>query len=157
MRKWTDAGIFAVAIVLLTGAAIAQAPNMQRGGGAAPATGPIADVVNAIVNAYNNSDTSFFDKTMTADALWFDEDGHVFPAKAFVSRQITATPKRKLTISDLKVGMSGDSGWAGFSYVIDNGGSQKRGVNTTLFRKTGTTWQIVLVHGAVNPPATMAH
>jgi hypothetical protein len=53
--------------------------------------------------------------------------------------------------------MSGDSGWAGFSYVIDSGGSQKRGVNTTLFRKTGANWQILLVHGAVNPPSTMAH
>jgi ketosteroid isomerase-like protein len=155
MQRWT--GVRALAIVLLTGAAVAQAPNMQRGTGSSPATGPIADIVNAIVNAYNNSDTAFFDKAMTADAVWFDEDGHVFPAKSFVSRQITGTPKRKLTISDLKVGMSGDSGWAGFSYVIDSGGSQKRGVNTTLFRKTGANWQILLVHGAVNPPSTMAH
>jgi len=154
MQRWIGVLIFAV--IVLTGAAMAQAPSMQRGAGTPPATGPIADMVSAIVNAYNNSDAAFFDKAMAADALWFDEDGHVFPAKAFVSRQITATPKRKLTISDLRAGTSGDAGWAGFNYVIDNGGTQKRGVNTTLFKKTGATWQIVIVHGAINAPP-MAH
>jgi ketosteroid isomerase-like protein len=155
MKASTIVRLFA--LLILTGTALAQAPNMQRGGATPAATGPIADMVNAIVNAYNNSDQAFFDKTFTADALWFDEDGHVFPAKGFISRQLTATPKRKLTISDLRAGTFGDAGWAGFNYVIDNGGTQKKGSNTTLFKKTGNNWQVVLVHGAINAPPMMAH
>lgn len=147
-----------VVVLVLAFAGIAPAAGAgQRGGrgrGAPPATGPLADMVNAIVQAYNNKDTAFFDKVTAPNGLWLDEDGHMIPARRFLTPQLNANPPRKLSISNLRVGMIGDNaGWAGFNYVVDDGVSQRKGTTSFVFEKTGGDWQVVLVHGAVNPPS----
>jgi hypothetical protein len=110
------------------------------------------------VAAYNRQDAAFFDQTIAADALWLDEDGHfIGNAKGFLTRQITAAPKRNLTISNLRVGMLGDAAWSAFSYVIDDGVAQRKGTNSVLFKRNGNDWQAVLIHGAINAPAIAPH
>ena len=151
--------IFVTALVMtaLVGGALAQAPAGGQARGGRPnifaaegtKTGPVADVVNAIVTAFNNRDTAYFQKTIAPDAVWLDEDGHHLQAMVWMNRLLSANPPRKLTISNLRVGSWENSGWAGFNYVIEGTNSVK-GTNSMLFKKTGNDWQIVLIHGAVD-------
>ena len=146
-----------VAFVLI-GSAFAQAPagGQARGGRPAifapPATaaGPMVDVVNAIVTAYNNHDTAYFQKAIAPDTVWFDEDGHHMAAMVWMNRVLTANPPRKLSITNLRVGNWDTAGWAGFNYVIEGGPNPVKGTSSMLFKKTGNDWQIVLIHGAVD-------
>ena len=78
-----------VAISLMCAALMAQAPQGGargaggpgggggRGGGrgaAPPATGPVADATNRIVEAINKQDSATLEKALTADAILADED-----------------------------------------------------------------------------------
>src|SRR2546427_3790340 len=71
----------------------------------------------------------------------------------FINRQMTATPKRKMSVHDVATGTWGDTAWAAFAYTIDDGRNKRIGINTTLFRKSGNDWKIVLIHGSINAPA----
>jgi hypothetical protein len=140
--------IAVVFVVAATGAA------QGRGGGGifAPRvtpSGPIADVVNAIVTAFNNHDMAYFQKAIAPDAVWFDEDGHQLLATVWLNRLMSATPPRKLSISDLRVGNWDNAGWAGFHYTLE-ATNQVKGINTMSFKKVGNDWQIVMIHGAVD-------
>ena len=140
------------------GGAAAGARGGRGGAPVPPPSGPIADLTNSIVEAYNKQDNGFFEKIISADALWLDEDGHfIGNARGFLTRQLSATPKRNLTISNLRVGSFGEAGWSAFSYVIDDGVAQRKGTSSILFRKTGNDWQAVLMHGAINAPAIAPH
>src|SRR5262249_29646975 len=94
----------------------------QQGGGRpnifapqAQATGPIADFVKSMVTAFNNRDTAFFQKTIAADAVWLDEDGHHLLATVWINRLLSANPPRKLSITNLRVGnLDAAAGWARF-------------------------------------------
>ncbi len=151
--------IFVVVLstVLLAGTAAAQAPAGGQGRGgrpnifapAATATGPIADVMNAVVTAFNNRDMAFFQKTIASDAVWLDEDGHHLLGTVWINRLLSANPPRKLSITNLRTSNWDTAGWAGFNYVIE-GTSQVKGTNSMLFKKAGNDWQIVLIHSAVD-------
>ena len=160
--------------IAAAGLVLAQAPagGGQRGGGqgggqrgaggpgrGAPpaATGPIADAVNAIVEAVNKQDAAALAKAITPDAQYLDEDGHMPPASAWIPRLVGGMPK-KLTITNLRVGQpTPDTGWAAFNYTLEEAAGQIKGTNSMLFKKNGNDWQAVLVHGAVNTPAFPAH
>jgi hypothetical protein len=167
--------VFVLAILaatLLANGVLAQqggAPAGQRGAGGPPggrggrgappppATGPIADQVNAIVDAINKQDTAFLTKSITADALWLDEDGHMPPASAWIPRILDGRPK-KMTMSNLRVGQpTPDTGWAAFNYTLETPAGNITGTNSMLFRKNGNDWQAVLVHAAVNTKAVTPH
>jgi hypothetical protein len=141
--------------------AIACSPSAraQRGGGifAPPAnpTGPVADVMKAVVTAFNNHDVAYFQKTIAPDAVWFDEDGHTLQAMVWMNRLMSANPPRKLSVTNLRVGSWDNGGWAGFNYVLE-GVNQIKGTNTMVFKKNGSDWQIAVIHGAVDTPA-VAH
>ena len=145
--------IFVIAVILITTANGAAQGRGGRGGGifAPPSTpsGPIADVINAIVTAFNNHDTGYFQKIIAPDAVWFDEDGHQLLATVWLNRLMAATPPRKLSISDLRVGNWDTAGWAGFHYTLE-ATNQVKGINTMSFKKVGNDWQIVMIHGAVD-------
>jgi hypothetical protein len=119
-----------------------------------PPVGPLASLVQAGVDAYNKGDITYFEKTFSDDILWIDEDGHELTSKMFalyfIGKQIMATPKRKMTVSGVATGTWGDTAWAAFAYTVDDGVNQRKGMNTTLFRKVGNDWKIVLIHGAIN-------
>ena len=145
-------------VMTVTTIALAQAPaggGQGRGGRpnifAPPptATGPIADMVNAIVTAFNNRDTGYFQKIVAPDAVWLDEDGHHLQATVWYNRILTANPPRKLAISNLRVQTWDTGAWAGFNYTIE-GTNNFKGTNSLVFKKTGNDWQVVLIHGAVD-------
>jgi hypothetical protein len=84
------------------------------------------------------------------DAVWLDEDGHHLIATVWMTRLLSATPARKLTITNLRVTNWDTAGQAGFNYVLEGGATPVKGVNTMTFKKTGNDWQIVMIHGAVD-------
>ena len=142
--------------VAFVGAMPAKAPGAAQGRGgtsifAPPATpaGPMVGVVNAIVMAFNNRDTAYFQKIIAPDAIWLDEDGHTLQAMVWMNRLMSANPPRKLSITNLRVGNWDTAGWAGFNYVIE-GTNQVKGTNSMVFKKAGNDWQIVVIHGAVD-------
>jgi hypothetical protein len=132
-------------------------PRGGRGAPPPPATGPVADQVNAIVDAINKQDMAFLQKAVTADAQWLDEDGHMPPASAWLPRILDGRPK-KMTMSNLRVGQpTPDTGWAAFNYVLETPAGNITGMNSMLFKKTGNDWQAVLIHAAVNTKAVTPH
>ena len=160
MRRWIQ--VCAVALTVTAGFALPQAPgtggrSIQGRSPAPPAPGPLVNLVQAGVDAYNKGDMGYFEKAFADDILWVDEDGHELTSKTFalffINRQMTATPKRKMSIHDVATGTWGDTAWAAFAYTIDDGVNKRIGMNTTLFRKSGNDWKIVLIHGSINAPA----
>ena len=150
MLRLLKRSIFVSALIALTLGGTASA---QRGGSifappAAPA-GPLVDVVNSMVKAFNNHDTGYFQKMIAPDAIWLDEDGHTLQATVWMNRLISANPPRKLSITNLRVGNWDTAGWAGFNYVIE-GTNQVKGTNSLVFKKVGADWQIAVIHGAVD-------
>ena len=153
---------YAIMITMALGFALAQAPgtggrSIQGRSPAPPPPGPLVHLVQAGVDAYNKGDISYFEKVFADDILWVDEDGHELTSKMFalyfVNRQMTATPKRKMSVHNIATGTWGDTAWAAFAYTIDDGVNKRTGMNSTLFRKSGYDWKIVLIHGAINAPA----
>jgi ketosteroid isomerase-like protein len=139
--------ILVLVLMATSSQAFAQRPNIF----APPATasGPIADLVNSIVMAFNNHDTAYLQKIIAPDAVWLDEDGHHLIGMVWMQRLMAATPPRKLTITNLRVQNWDNAGWAGFNYVMQ-GTNMVKGTNSFVFKKTGNNWQIVLIHGAVD-------
>src|SRR5437868_2189604 len=96
-----------------------------RGGGgrapAAPATGPIADWVGKMTEAFNKGDAAALNALLTPDAQWVDEDGHFPPASAWVGRLTNGGP-RTLTVltapTPLTVKETGDIAMAFFNFSM---------------------------------------
>jgi ketosteroid isomerase-like protein len=155
--------LFCTIVITMTGClALAQTPGtggrpIEGRSPAPPPPGPLVDLVQAGVDAYNKGDISYFEKAFADDILWVDEDGHELTSKMFalffINRQMTATPKRKMSVHNIATGTWGDTAWAAFAYTIDDGVNKRTGMNSTLFRKAGNEWKIVLIHGAINAPA----
>jgi len=170
MRKLTALSL-PVLIALMCVALFAQGPGGAPGAGggqgrgrglapAPPATGPVADATNKIIDAINKQDSAFFDKALTADAILADEDGHVgLPARVWVMR-LTSSPK-KLAISGLRVGELTDGGWAVFNYTLDETAqgapNQMKGKSTIVYKKTGADLQAALIQLSVNGKAITPH
>lgn len=164
--------VFVIALFALAGSALAQAPERgggQGGGGRGrggrgqpPLTGPLADMVNAVITALNTQDAAYFQKNVAPDAVWLDEDGHMLPANIWIGRLMQAKPAKKITLTNLTGQMWDGGGWAAFSYTLEettNAGAQNqmKGTNSLTFKKNGNDWQVVLIHAAVNGPAITAH
>ena len=157
MRKWI---LFSALMITMTEcAALAQAPGtegrpIQGRSPAPPPPGPLVDLVQAGVDAYNNGVVSYFEKAFADDILWVDEDGHELTGKMFamffITRQMTATPKRKMSVHNVATGTWGDTAWAAFAYTIDDGINKRTGMTSILFRKSGNDWKTVLIHGSIN-------
>jgi hypothetical protein len=148
---------FVVLLVMAMLATVsAQAPARGQGGArpnifapAASANGPLSDVMQSVVTAFNNRDTAYFEKLIAPDAVWLDEDGHHLLATVWMNRLLSANPPRKLTITNLRTESWDTGGWAGFNYVLE-ATNQVKGINSMVFKKTGNDWKIVMIHGAVD-------
>ena len=149
---------FVMAMMMLAGIAHAQGarnlpPRPQL-------TGPVADLLNAIVAAINKQDKAFFDKVVAPNATWADEDIHIFPASFFINKLMQGMP-RKLTITNV-AGETWDTGaWAAYNYTLDETRAdgtqhQMKGIQSMTFRKVGNDWQVVLFHNAIDP-GTVTH
>ena len=124
-----------------------------------PDPGPAADMVRAALDAFNKRDLAYFQRTLSTDVVWLDEDGHAVTPKtsvvgSFLRLQLTGPSVRTITPTNIRTGMSADAAWASFAYTLDTDGAKKLGLATMVFRKVGNDWQIVLVHAASNHPAT---
>src|SRR6266571_9559742 len=125
----------AMAIAMTGAAALAQARGMEGRSingrsPAPPPPGPLVDLVQAGVDAYNKGDIGYFEKAFADDILWVDEDGHELTSKTFalffINRQMTATPKRKMSVHNVATGTWGDTAaWAAFAYTIDDGRNKR--------------------------------
>src|SRR5436190_2040847 len=154
MKRLTFVTLLAMSALLAN--LSAQGPARGQGGArpnifapAATASGPLADVMNSIVKAFNNRDTAYFEKIIAPDAVWMDEDGHDLIATVWMNRLLSANPPRKLSITNLRTESCDTGGWAGFNYVLE-ATNQVKGVNSMVFKKTGNDWKIVMIHGAVD-------
>ena len=108
-----------IAITMIGAVALAQVTPGTEGrpiqgrSPAPPPPGPLVDLVKAGVDAYNKGDISYFDKIFADDMLWVDEDGHEMTTKMFalflLNRQLTATPKRTMSVHDIATGTWGDT------------------------------------------------
>ncbi|HET9943110.1 MAG TPA: DUF6152 family protein [Terriglobia bacterium] len=124
-----------------------------------PDPGPAADMVRAAMDAFNKRDLAYFQRTLSNDVVWLDEDGHAVTPKtsvvgSFLRLQLSGPSVRTITPTNIRSGMTTDAAWASFSYTLDTDGAKKLGLATMVFKKVGTDWQIVLVHAASNHPAT---
>jgi hypothetical protein len=157
MKKSILAMLLAIIVLASVELAPAQAPGGRPNIFAPPAaaSGPIAELVNSVVTAFNNRDIPYFQKRIAPDAVWLDEDGHHLLAMVWMNRLLSANPPRKLSITNLRTENWDTSAWAGFNYVIE-GTNQVKGVNSMVFKKAGNDWQIVMIHGAVDTQA-VAH
>src|SRR5215467_5792194 len=154
-----------IAMIMSSPVAVAQnrgTPGTEgrpiEGRSPAPAPpGPMVDLVKSTVEAYNKGDIAFFDKLLADDVLWVDEDGHEMTTKMFalylLNRQLTATPKRTMTVHDIATGAWGDTAWTSFAFTIDDGVNKRVGTHTALLRKVGNDWKVVLMHDSINGPA----
>src|SRR5437867_2471202 len=104
--------VLILVMIVMAGTALARAPpqGQGRGGGggrgggrgaAPPATGPLADMTNAIVTAINSQDAAYFMKIVAPGTVWADEDGHFMPSATWISRLMPPNPAKKLTITNL--------------------------------------------------------
>jgi ketosteroid isomerase-like protein len=119
-----------------------------------PATGPMLNLANELVDAINKQDTATLEKMLAPDAVYLDEDGHAPPARAWIHKLTTGTPAKHITISATHGQMWDDAGWVSFNYDLteDFRGQPKtlKGTASIVAKKAADgAWQIVLVHGAL--------
>jgi hypothetical protein len=144
--------VLAMAAVLTT--VSAQAPARGQAGArpnifapAASATGPLADVMNSVVAAFNKRDTAYFDKLIAPDAVWLDEDGHHLLATVWMNRLLSANPARTLSITNVRT-ESWDTGGGPASLRTGSDQSGQRHQHHGLQGRRD--WKIVMIHGAVD-------
>ena len=170
MKKLTALSL-PVLIAAMCLALFAQGPGAggARGGGqgrggrgaAPPATGPVADATNKIVEAVNKQDAAALTKVLAPEAIVADEDGHIgIPGSVAVTR-LTGAPKM-LAITGLRVGELADGGgWAVFNYTLDETAqgspNQMKGTSTIVFKKNGADLQVVFIQLSVNGRAITPH
>jgi hypothetical protein len=113
--------LFATACPLL----IAQQPTAVGGKGVAtghpqtpPATGPMLNLANHLVDAINKQDTATLQKMLASDAVYLDEDGHAPPARVWINKLATGTPAKQIAISATHSQMWDDAGWVSFNYTL---------------------------------------
>jgi ketosteroid isomerase-like protein len=124
-------------------------------------SGPVADLVTALVNAINKQDKAFIEKVVAPNATWADEDGHIFPASFFINKLMQGMP-RKLTPTNIAGETWDNAAWAAFDYTLDEtlkdgSSNQIKGTETMTFRKMGNDWQVVLIHAAIDAKAVTPH
>lgn len=159
MKKATF--ILTLLVLVVLGAVLfaQQPPAGGRGGGmrgprTPPASGPMLDLANKLVDAINKQDTATLQKMLAADAVYLDEDGHAPPAQAWIRKLATGTPPKQLAISSTHSQMWEDTGWVSFNYelteTVQDQPKTVKGTASILARKSaGGDWQIQLVHGAL--------
>ncbi len=157
MKKATFA-LTVLVFVVMCAVLFAQQPPAGGGGvrgpRTPPASGPMLDLANKLVEAINKQDTATLQKMLAADAVYLDEDGHAPPAQAWINKLANGTPPKQLAISPTHSQIWDDTGWVSFNYELTETvqGQPKtvKGTASIVARKSaGGDWQIQLVHGAL--------
>ena len=132
----------------------AGARGGMRGPQTPPATGPMLDVANKLVEAINKQDAATLQKMLAPDAVYLDEDGHAPAAQRWIDKLTTGTPAKQIAISATHSQMWDDAGWVSFNYTLTENfqGQPKtvKGTASIVVKKAASgDWQIQLVHGAL--------
>jgi ketosteroid isomerase-like protein len=159
MKKATP--VLAGLVFVVLGAVLfaQQPPAGARGGGmrgpqTPPASGPMLDLANKLVEAINKQDAANLQKMLAADAVYLDEDGHAPSAQAWINKLATGTPPKQLTISATHSQMWEETGWVSFNYELtetfqDQPKTVKGTASIVAKKAAGGDWQIQLIHGAL--------
>jgi ketosteroid isomerase-like protein len=146
----------AFAFVMACAIVVAQQPPPAAGARpqTPPATGPLLDLANNLVDAVNKQDTAALQRMLAPDAVYLDEDGHAPPARAWINKLASGTPAKQIAISATHGQTWDDAGWVSFNYSLTETlqGQAKtiKGTASIVARKAaGGDWQIQLVHGAL--------
>jgi ketosteroid isomerase-like protein len=133
-------------------------------GGSASAQDPPAGVgaeVERGVAAYNAQDLKYYEGTLAPDVVYIADDGATFVGRERVlglfGRLFTATPKRRMVMSDLVAGGKGEVGWARFKWTITRGDATRKGVCSTVLTRAGDSWQAVLIQNTPDGHGAAAH
>jgi ketosteroid isomerase-like protein len=123
-----------------------------RGPQVPPASGPMLDLANKLVDAINKQDAGALQKMVAPDAVYLDEDGHAPPVAAWINRLTMAG--KKMEISGHHSQLWDNAGWVSFNYTLAETfqGSPKtlRGTASIVVKRgPGGDWLIQLVHGAL--------
>ena len=126
----------------------------MRGMQGPPASGPMLDIANKIVDAINKQDAATLQKILASDAVFLDEDGHAPPALNWIAKLTSGTPAKRIEISATHRQMWGDAGWVSFNYTLTETfqGQPKtvKGTASIVLRKpVDADWQIQLVHSSL--------
>jgi ketosteroid isomerase-like protein len=160
MKKLTFLFVVFV-LAMMCAVLVAQQPPASgvRGGGmrgmqVPPASGPMLDIANKLVDAINKQDTATLQKMLASDAVFLDEDGHAPPALNWIAKLTAGTPAKQIEISATHSQMWDDAGWVSFNYTLTETfqGQPKtvKGTASIVLRKpVDADWQIQLVHGAL--------
>jgi len=109
------------ALSLVMAGAIAMAQQPPAAGArpqTPPATGPLLDLANSLVEAINKQDTSALQKMLAPDAVYLDEDGHAPPARVWINKLTNGTPAKQVVISSTHGQTWDDAGWVSFNYSL---------------------------------------
>jgi ketosteroid isomerase-like protein len=159
MKKATLVLAVLVPVVLCAVLFAQQAQAGGKGGGmrgprTPPASGPMLDLANKLVEAINKQDGATLQKMLAADAVLLDEDGHAPPAQAWINKLATGTPPKQLAISSTHSQMWDDTGWVSFNYelteTVEGQPKTVKGTASIVARKSADgDWQLQLIHGAL--------
>lgn len=159
MKKATLVFAMLVLVALCVVLFAQQPPAGGRGGGmrgpqTPPASGPMLDLANMLVEAINKQDAAALQKMLSSDAVYLDEDGHAPSAQAWINKLASGTPPKQLVISSTHSQTWDESGWVSFNYELTETfqGQPKtvKGTASIVARKpAGGDWQIQLIHGAL--------
>ena len=154
--------LIAVLVLVMLCAVLAAQQTPPQGGRAGgmrgpqvpPASGPMLDLANKLVDAINKQDAETLKKMLAPDAVYLDEDGHAPTAQVWINKLATGTPPKQLAISSTHSQMWDDAGWVSFNYELTEQfqGQPKtvKGTASIVVKKPGGgDWQIQLVHGAL--------
>ena len=144
--------LMSVLLTLVLTCAVLNA--QQRPPQVPPATGPMLDIANKLVEAINKQDAAALQKMVAPDAVYLDEDGHAPPVAAWINRLTMGTPAKQMTISGTHGQMWDNAGWVSFNYTLAETfqGQPKtlRGTASVVVKKAPSgDWLIQLVHGAL--------
>ena len=135
------------------------APQRGAGGRGAPpavppATGPMLDLANRLVEAINKQDAATLQKMVAPDCVYLDEDGHAPAVGRWITVLTSGTPPKKMEINTTHSQMWEDSGWVSFNYVVgetfQNNPKNVRGTASIMVKKQANgEWLIQMIHGAL--------
>ena len=112
----------------------------------APPAGLGAEVEKGVA-AYNAQDAKYYEGALAPDVVFIADDGASFVGRERVlgmfGRLFAATPKRRMSISDLATGGIGDVGWARFKWTITQGDKSRKGLCSILMARMADRWKAI--------------
>jgi uncharacterized protein (TIGR02246 family) len=109
----------------------------------------IAAAVERGVAAYNTQDLSYYQASLTPDAVYIMDNGLVLSGRenvvALLNGFFARTPRPQLVASEVVTDGRGDVAWARFKWTPSHVENGRPGVTTAIFVRGGAGWQAVSI------------